>query len=84
MAQATSSIQQLTRRRAQTTAAAEIVGALGAAGVSRVFGIPGGPISPFVDATLDSDIEFVAFQQETMAVYCAIGYARATGAPAEV
>ncbi|NUO49031.1 MAG: thiamine pyrophosphate-binding protein [Polyangiaceae bacterium] len=52
---------------------------LEAHGIDRVFGIPGGPISPFVDATLDSAVELVACQHETMATYAASGYARATG-----
>lgn len=61
------------------TAASQLVDLLAAHQVDRVFGIPGGPISPVVDALLDSSIEFVACQQETMAVYAAAGYARATG-----
>jgi acetolactate synthase I/II/III large subunit len=67
------------RKPVEWTAGHSIVAALEAAEVDRVFGIPGGAISSVVDALLDSDIEFVACQQESMAVYAALGYARATG-----
>lgn len=50
-------------------------------GVERVFGIPGGTISPFVDALLDTEIEHVTCQHESMAVYAASGEARVTGRP---
>jgi acetolactate synthase I/II/III large subunit len=53
-------------------------------GIDRIFGIPGGPISPLFDACLDTNIEIVPCQHETMAVYAARGYARATGRPAVV
>ena len=59
------------------TCAAHIVDALLSAGVKRVFGIPGGPISPLLDALIDSPIEFIACQHESMAVYAAGGAARA-------
>jgi acetolactate synthase-1/2/3 large subunit len=61
-----------------------IVAALRDAGVDRVFGIPGGAISPLYDALLDSDIGLTICQQETMAVYAAMGYARRRGAPGVV
>ncbi|MCA9601546.1 MAG: thiamine pyrophosphate-binding protein, partial [Myxococcales bacterium] len=53
-------------------------------GVTRVFGIPGGPISPVTDALFGSGIEHVTCQHESMAVYAATGYARATGVPSVV
>jgi acetolactate synthase I/II/III large subunit len=53
-------------------------------GISRVFGIPGGTISPVFDALLDTKIKFVSCQHETMAVYSARGYARATNRPGTV
>lgn len=69
----------------EETAAAAVVGTLLEAGVDRIFGIPGGTISPVIDACLDHDApEFVSCQHETMAVYAAMGYARATGQPGVV
>jgi len=62
-----------------------VVSVLEEAGVDRIFGIPGGTISPVVDACLDgAGPEFVSCQHETMAVYAAMGYARATGQPGVV
>lgn len=49
--------------------------------IDRVFGIPGGTISPVFDALYGAGIEMVTCQHETMAVYAAAGYARATGSP---
>ncbi|MBL9039580.1 MAG: thiamine pyrophosphate-binding protein [Archangium sp.] len=57
---------------------------LQARGVDKVFCIPGGPISPLVDALLETHIAHVQCQEETMAVYMASGYAKATGRPAVV
>ncbi|MCA9666799.1 MAG: thiamine pyrophosphate-binding protein [Myxococcales bacterium] len=65
-------------------AASAIVEALEDAGIDRVFGIPGGAISPLNDALLDSALEHVTCQHETMAVHMAAGYARATGRPGVV
>ena len=48
-------------------------------GVQVVFGIPGGAISPIYDACLDQGVEVVCNQHESSAVFCAAGYARATG-----
>ena len=70
--------------RGSTRVANRIVRALAEAGIDRTFGIPGGTISPVVDALLDSGIEHVTCQHESMAVYMAAGYARATGKPAVV
>ena len=52
--------------------------------IDRVFGIPGGTISPVYDALYGAGIELVSCQHETMAVYAAAGYARATGGPGVV
>ncbi|PRQ08001.1 thiamine pyrophosphate-binding protein [Enhygromyxa salina] len=52
--------------------------------IDRVFGIPGGTISPVFDALYGAGIEMVTCQHETMAVYAAAGYARATGSPGVV
>src|SRR5262245_44425186 len=75
------------RERAQTrplTVASALLDLLQQHGIDRVFGIPGGPISPLYDACLDTSIELVTSQHETMAVYEAIGYAQATGRPGVV
>ncbi|MCA9488808.1 MAG: thiamine pyrophosphate-binding protein [Myxococcales bacterium] len=50
-------------------------------GIDRVFGIPGGAISPLFDALMDASIEVVVCQHEGTAGYLASGYARATGRP---
>jgi len=69
----------------EESAASAVVSVLKEAGVDRIFGIPGGTISPVVDACLDgAGPEFVSCQHETMAVYAAMGYARATGQPGVV
>ena len=67
-----------------TRVADQIVQVLLQKKIDRVFGIPGGTISPIYDALYDSDIEIVSCQHESMAVYMACGYARATGRPAVV
>lgn len=53
-------------------------------GVRRVFGIPGGTISPLYDALVTSDIEVVVCQHEAMAAYLASGEALETGRPGVV
>jgi len=80
-------VQPLAEARAAespVTAARAMVDALVAQGIDRVFAIPGGPISPIVDALLDTGVQLVACQHETLAVYIATGYARATGRPGVV
>ncbi len=54
-----------------STAAAAIAQTLAHLGAKRVFGVPGGPISPVIDALLDTEIEHVTCQHENMAVYAA-------------
>jgi acetolactate synthase-1/2/3 large subunit len=51
---------------------------LGAAGVERLFGVPGGAISPLYDALATSPLELVMTQHESMAVYAAMGRYHAT------
>ncbi len=53
-------------------------------GIERVFGIPGGTISPVIDALAAAGIELVICQHESTAVYAAAGYAGATGRPGVV
>lgn len=68
-------------RRRQDRVADHLVRALERYGIERVFGIPGGAISPMFDALIDSGIEVVTCQHEGTAGYMAMGYARATGLP---
>lgn len=72
------------QRPSPVRAADHLVRCLLRHGVDRVFGIPGGTISPVFDALVAAEIELVSCQHETMAVYAAAGYARATGRPAVV
>ena len=72
-------------RKAQTTprpklrAADQIVEILIEAGVKTIFGLPGGPLFPLYDALLDRpEIRVVTCKHETMAVFAAAAYARAT------
>jgi acetolactate synthase-1/2/3 large subunit len=54
-------------------------------GVRVAFGIPGGFISPLFDALSDiGEIELVTTRHESMAAFCAVGHAIATGEPALV
>ena len=69
--------RQLPKR--QLRAADQIVEILSQAGVRTVFGIPGGAIAPVYDALLDHpEIRVVTCKHETMAVFAAAAYARAT------
>ena len=70
--------------RRETRVADQIADALRRHRIDRVFGIPGGTISPVFDALFGAGIEMVTCQHETMAVYAAAGYARATGCPGVV
>jgi len=60
-------------------AADQIVQFLVQNGVSTVFGLPGGPLFPIYDALLDCpSIRVINCKHETMAVFAAAAYARAT------
>src|SRR5208282_1736834 len=49
-------------------------------GVDTVFGIPGGPITPFFDALYhEPGIRLIATRHESGAAFMAAGYARVTG-----
>ena len=66
-------------RAARGRVADQIVQSLVEAGVDKVFGIPGGAISPVYDALINASIEVVVAQHEAMATYMAAGWSRATG-----
>ncbi len=72
-------------RPALTRVADSIVDILVRHGIDTAFGVPGGAISPIVDALAHHpDIEMVPFQNETNAVLAATAYAAAAGRPAAV
>jgi acetolactate synthase-1/2/3 large subunit len=56
-----------------------VIDALVDAGVTTVFGYPGGAIMPFYDALLDSALDHVLVRHEQSATHAADGYARAGG-----
>jgi acetolactate synthase-1/2/3 large subunit len=70
-----------TQRAARGRVADQIVRSLVEAGVDKVFGIPGGAVSPLYDALIDASIEVVVTQHEGMATYMATGWSRATVRP---
>ena len=63
----------------QITGAQSLVASLEAAGVTDVFGIPGGAILPAYDPLLDSSIRHVLVRHEQGAGHMAEGYAKVTG-----
>ncbi|HEY2746904.1 MAG TPA: thiamine pyrophosphate-binding protein [Polyangia bacterium] len=51
-----------------------------ASGVDTIFGLPGGPISPLIDALLDRpEVRVVNTRSEGAAMFAAAGYAHASG-----
>jgi len=67
--------------RPERRIADQLVTSLIEQGIDRVYGIPGGTICPIFDSLADTDIDVTICQHESMAVYLAYGYARATGRP---
>src|SRR5436190_23789509 len=61
------------------TGAESLVKSLEAAGVTDIFGIPGGAILPAYDPLLDSPIRHILCRHEQGAGHAAEGYAHATG-----
>lgn len=67
-------------KNSQITAAALILEYLKGEGVSHVFGIPGGPITPLFDALYDEKaIQLISTRHEAGAAFMAAGYARLSG-----
>jgi acetolactate synthase-1/2/3 large subunit len=64
---------------AQITGAQSLVLSLEAAGVTDVFGIPGGAILPLYDPLMDSRIRHILVRHEQGAGHAAEGFAGATG-----
>lgn len=63
----------------QITGAQSLIRSLEAAGVTDIFGIPGGAILPAYDPLMDSTIRHVLVRHEQGAGHAAQGYAAATG-----
>ncbi|HCB03960.1 MAG TPA: acetolactate synthase large subunit [Nocardioides bacterium] len=63
----------------QITGAQSLVTSLEAAGVTDIFGIPGGAILPAYDPLMDSTIRHILVRHEQGAGHAAQGYAAATG-----
>jgi acetolactate synthase I/II/III large subunit len=63
----------------QITGAQSLVHALEAAGVTDVFGIPGGAILPLYDPLFDSTIRHILVRHEQAGGHAAEGYAAASG-----
>ena len=61
-----------------------LVRCLEAQGVPFVFGIPGGPISPILDALADGGPQFITVRHETAGAFMAQAYGRCTGRPGVV
>ena len=65
--------------RAAVTGAQSLVRSLEAAGVTDIFGIPGGAILPAYDPLMDSPIRHILVRHEQGAGHAAQGYAAASG-----
>src|SRR3989337_2275726 len=63
----------------QMTGAQSLIRSLEAAGVTDIFGIPGGAILPAYDPLMDSSIRHILVRHEQGAGHAAQGYAAATG-----
>ena len=63
----------------QITGAQSLVTSLEAAGVTDIFGIPGGAILPAYDPLMDSKIRHILVRHEQGAGHAAQGFAVATG-----
>lgn len=69
-----------TDEEAPTRVADSLIESLIAHGVELVFGLPGGPIGPLLDALLDRpEIRVVQTRTEAGALFAAAGYAHTTG-----
>lgn len=69
----------MSEQEGQVTGAQSLVRSLEAAGVTDIFGIPGGAILPAYDPLMDSTIRHILVRHEQGAGHAAQGYAAATG-----
>ena len=63
------------------TGARLLVRCLEAQGVPFIFGIPGGAVSPILDALADGGPQFITVRHETAGAFMAQAYGRCTGKP---
>jgi acetolactate synthase I/II/III large subunit len=78
--QALSSMPGTTTSSSPVRAADALIDILVAHGVEVIFGLPGGPISPLIDALIDRpEIRVVNTRSEGAAMFAAAGYAHASG-----
>jgi acetolactate synthase I/II/III large subunit len=61
-----------------------LVRALKARGINRVYSIPGAPLFPFYEGSLEEGIEIIVGRHEEAVVHTAEGWSRATGEPSVV
>jgi acetolactate synthase-1/2/3 large subunit len=69
----------MSEQEGHITGAQSLVRSLEAAGVTDIFGIPGGAILPAYDPLMDSSIRHILVRHEQGAGHAAQGYAAATG-----
>jgi acetolactate synthase-1/2/3 large subunit len=68
----------------QCSGAELLVRSLEALGVGHVFGIPGGAVTPILDALVDRGPPFIPVRHETAGAFMAQAYGRITGRPGVV
>src|SRR6516165_2093158 len=71
----------MTQPQQAQTGAQLLVRCLEAQGVPFVFGIPGGAVSPILDALADGGPRFITVRHETAGAFMAQAYGRCTGKP---
>lgn len=74
----------MTESNSARSGAQLLVRSLEAQGVPFVFGIPGGAISPILDALADGGPQFITVRHETAGAFMAQVYGRCTGRPGVV
>src|SRR6516165_11960443 len=74
----------MTQPQQAQTGAQLLVRCLEAQGVPFVFGIPGGAVSPILDALADGGPRFITVRHETAGAFMAQAYGRCTGRPGVV
>ena len=74
----------MTESNSAQSGAQLLVRSLEAQGVPFVFGIPGGAISPILDALADGGPQFITVRHETAGAFMAQAYGRCTGRPGVV
>lgn len=71
-----------TNQRSDVSAAGHVIDYLAGQGITAVFGVPGGHLSPFLGALRRQDrVRFIIAAHEGGAAFMADGYARASGKP---